>query len=402
MKLTVLSYWGGFIKSRRQIGGVRDAFRSFAEREWDLVLAMEKPPANKAWQGEIAGFGNKIVYVPRAKKNFDWKCIVRTYRLCKAVKCDVFHCHNIHTSPLIGAALAGVPVRIWSKRSMNEGFEKGSRSFLRDKVSISTRLSCLLSTRVLAVSDAVRNELAQLKIPTHNIMTFNNPITSLNFNKMDRQQARAELGFHESDVVVVTVGHSVPVKGWDVLLNAFREMAESVERMKLLFVGSCAAPHEKDHFAQMTRFVSDSGLTHRVNFVGRVEDVTRELRAGDIFIMPSRSEGNSNALIEALCVGLPCISTRVGASEKLVEHGVNGFLVDREDYKEMARYLLMLGADPNLRKKMASMSKIPAWLPSPEEYQNSLLSLYESLANRKGRRGKHQSRSAEIKIQNPS
>jgi len=380
VKLSILRYWGSYLKSYRGVAGMNRFLEVICERGWNFALVMEKPPENKTWMNEINTRGAEFVYLPRPKGNFDWKCVLQTYRWCKRLNCDIFHCDNMHTSPLLGAGLAGVPVRIWSKRSMNHVFEAGRTPSLRDKLAVSTRLSCFLATNVLAISDAVKEELVQLAIPASNIITFNNPMSSLNFSKVDRKKARSRLGFGEDDIVVTAVGHSVPVKGWDVLLKAFGEIAGSIERMKLLFVGSCAAPHEKAHFDELTRLITQMGLTNRVTFTGYVDEVTEELRASDIFVLPSRSEGNSNALIEAVCAGLPCVATRVGTAEKFIKHNVNGFLVDREDHMEMAHRLRMLGTDENLRGQMASMSKPPEWVQSPEEHLKSLLDLYENLA----------------------
>jgi glycosyltransferase involved in cell wall biosynthesis len=55
-----------------------------------------------------------------------------------------------------------------------------------------------------------------------------------------------------------------------------------------------------------------------------------------------------NAVLEAMACSLPCVATRVSGSEDIIQHGVNGFLVEAEDYQEMARALLMLLRDPEL------------------------------------------------------
>ena len=360
-------------------------FKDISEKGWKITIIFEKPAEVEGWVKGINTYGGQIVYLPRPRRNFDLATIRRTFLLCRKLRCDVVHCDNIHTSPLIGAALAGVPVRIWSKRSMNHEFEKRQKPGIRDTIAISTRISCLLSTRILAVSDSVRNELIKLKMPSSKILTFNNSLSVYDFSKVNREDTRLRFGYDKNDVIVVTVGHAAPVKGWDILLDAFSEISDSYPCLKVVLVGSTDIPHEQGYFAELIRRVNACRLNQRVKFMGHIPDVTEALVAGDIFVLPSRSEGNSNALIEALCAGLPCIATRVGAADQMIQDGANGFLVEREDPCEMGRSLLALAADKNLRNFMAVKSRPPKWIPTPEEYNKTLMHLYETLSIRAGK-----------------
>jgi glycosyltransferase involved in cell wall biosynthesis len=69
---------------------------------------------------------------------------------------------------------------------------------------------------------------------------------------------------------------------------------------------------------------------------------------GDVFVLPSVSEGCPNVLMEAMAVGMPCVATRVGAAEELVEDGVSGLLVDWGDAGQLAGALDRLRSDPGL------------------------------------------------------
>ena len=68
-------------------------------------------------------------------------------------------------------------------------------------------------------------------------------------------------------------------------------------------------------------------------------------------VLPSRWEGMPNALLEGMACGLPCVATRVSGSEDIIQHGVNGLLVESEDYQNMAQALLTLLRDPGLAQK---------------------------------------------------
>jgi glycosyltransferase involved in cell wall biosynthesis len=81
------------------------------------------------------------------------------------------------------------------------------------------------------------------------------------------------------------------------------------------------------------------------------------LAASDVFCLPSRSEGFSNALIEAMGSRLPCVATRVGGNAEALTEGVNGFLVESEDADAMADRLLRLLRDPKLRRGMGQAAR---------------------------------------------
>jgi hypothetical protein len=63
---------------------------------------------------------------------------------------DILHCDNTHTSPLIGAWLAGVKIRLWTKHAMEPAFEAGTQPGLRDRLAVSLRVSTSLATKTLA------------------------------------------------------------------------------------------------------------------------------------------------------------------------------------------------------------------------------------------------------------
>lgn len=380
MGVTLIRYWGSYFKSPRAVSNMVNQLKSPIAKGWNTHLICCWSPEDESWLQPLLDMGVKIEYIPRAKGNFDWKCMHRVYNLCRRLQCDIFHCDNIHNSPLIGASLARVPVRLWSKRSMNAAFEEGRRETIRDKMVVSVRLSCLLATKTLAVSKTVRDELIKLRILSSKLMVFNNPMDSTILRYVDRGKARAAYGYTPSEIVILTIGHAVPVKGWDILLRAFSEVANEVPQARLLFVGSIDGNSERPYYEELARLIDRNGLRMKVRFTGHLTDIKEALAASDIFVLPSRSEGFGIALIEGLASGLPCVSTRVGVASEVIRPGVNGFLVERENYSEMAKVLLMLAKDSDLRKRIAEGARTtPLGIPTLEEYGEQLFNLYESL-----------------------
>ena len=96
------------------------------------------------------------------------------------------------------------------------------------------------------------------------------------------------------------------------------------------------------------------GVAQAVHFQGTVANVWEHMLSADMFVMSSRFEGMSNALIEAMCLGLPSISTQVSGAIDLIEHGKNGFLVNVSDVEKISYYMDLLATDSELSKKLGT------------------------------------------------
>jgi glycosyltransferase involved in cell wall biosynthesis len=129
-------------------------------------------------------------------------------------------------------------------------------------------------------------------------------------------------------------------KGIDVLLQAWYLVHKELPAARLIIAG--AGPLQVQ-LADMTKALN---LGESVEFVGLQSDVSAVLHRGSIATLASRWEGMPNAILEAMACGLPCVATRVSGTEDIITHGVNGLLVEPEDYQGMAQALLTLLRDP--------------------------------------------------------
>lgn len=143
--------------------------------------------------------------------------------------------------------------------------------------------------------------------------------------KAEKAALRRALGLAADAKVVLFVGRLETVKGPDVLLQAWQQLPAPLRRQaRLIFVG------EGSKTERLRTFVAQSELAH-VCFAGRQENIADYYQAADLFVLPSRSEGLSNALVEAMACGLPVISSAVGGALDLIEPDVDGCLFPNED-----------------------------------------------------------------------
>ncbi len=355
-----------------------------ATRGWSCHLVLEWLPDDSSWIQGYHNLGVQIHCLARPRTRFDWKCIKDARRLLQRLRPDIILCENIHSSPMIAAAAARVPVRIWIKHAMNSCFEECRQPRFKDRLMITTRLTCSLATRVLAVSGAVRNELVDLGINKVKILVRPNP---RQFSYLPEAQSRAAirtaLGYAGSHVVFVSIGHAVPVKGWDLLVQAFAKVAAVDTRARLLLVGGINRSGETHFAAALMAAVGRKGLDDRVRFTGHTPEIASFLAASDVLVMPSRSEGFSCALIEGLDAGLPCVAARVGIAEDVIRAGHNGLLVERGQEQPLAEALITICRDDDLRRRLALNAFVPGGIPTLPEYAEGLASDFEILVERK-------------------
>ena len=179
----------------------------------------------------------------------------------------------------------------------------------------------------------------------------------------------------EQAQVVVCVSRLSYEKGIDVLLQAWRIVHEQAPQALLVIVGT--GPLQ----SQLERLAAALRIAESVEFAGLQHDVVSQLQRGGLAVLPSRVEGMSNALLEAMACGLPCVSTRVSGSEDIIQHGVNGLLVESEDYWGMAWALLTLLRDPVLARvyRRAARETIERHY-SLEQVMDRYVALYQEVA----------------------
>lgn len=144
---------------------------------------------------------------------------------------------------------------------------------------------------------------------------------------------------HGNPPVVVCIGHLRHEKGIDLLLHAWQTIHRQVPTARLVLAGQ--GPLKQ----QLQDMSAELGIDQTVEFAGMIDDVRSLLGTADVFVLPSRHEGLSNALLEAMASGLPCVATRVSGSEDVIIDGASGLLVPPNDSDALASALITMFAD---------------------------------------------------------
>ncbi len=150
---------------------------------------------------------------------------------------------------------------------------------------------------------------------------------------------------------VGAVANLRPVKGVDVFLEAAAWLAREHPDLTFSVAG------EGDMRGPLEASARERGLTDRFHLPGAVADVPRFLGGLNVAVLPSRSEGMSNALLEYMAAGRPIVATAVGAAPELIEDGVHGLLVPPGDAGRLAAAINRLLWKPRLARRLAEAAR---------------------------------------------
>lgn len=280
----------------------------------------------------------------------DWRAIVSLRRALKAMKANVLHTHNAMSHYYAVAASLGLG--IGSIISTRHGYGVSS---VKARGEQFYKCAMSLTDHGVSVSQSLREHfVAKGIIPAAKAGVVRNGIELSGFVARSDARAvalRAELGLPLDAVTFATVGRLNEVKRQVDLLRALRVRLDAGDNACLLLVGDgpmrATLEQERDRL----------NLGERVRMLGARNDVPALLAAMDVFVLCSRSEGYSLALVEASSAALPIIATDVGGNAEIVAHEVSGLIVPPANGEALAAAMGRLYADAALRTQYGARAR---------------------------------------------
>lgn len=147
---------------------------------------------------------------------------------------------------------------------------------------------------------------------------------------------------------LIAVGRLVPLKNFDILVRAIAEVINQGQNDLLVLIAG-----EGEERMRLEELIRDLGIESYVKLLGLRHDVMGLMQACDLFVMPSRYEGLSLAMIEAMACGLPIIASDVRGLNDYITNEQNGLLFPVGDYKALAERILQLANNRKLRSKLS-------------------------------------------------
>lgn len=243
----------------------------------------------------------------------------------------------------------------------------------------------------VAISKEIEAEISHHGgIPASKIIYIPNSVNTKIFHpvrKSEKDRLKRRLGLSTNITLVTYTGRLVSYKGLPLLLKAWKEIQAKYAKVLLLLVGSAS----NDIFGceqELKDFVNANRLENTIWFVGEVPEVSKFLKASDIFVFPTEREAFGISLIEAMACALPVISTPVGAIKDFLKHKKNGLMVTPGDLDGLCFALERLISDRSLATRLA----VEAWNNVKDSFSDDIVTdkyieLFIKLAYQRG--GKH-------------
>lgn len=292
----------------------------------------------------------------RAFGAHDLRALIQTARLLARVRPAILHTHAAKAGAIGRAAAlllgpAGPPIRIHTFHGhVLTGYFGRRRSAAFVGIE---RILARRTTRLVAVSDEVRDDLIALRVaPAERISVIALGFDLKPFHPSEavraaqRSAVRAELGIGSEETVVCLVARLVAIKRVDRFLRIARLVHERAPDVRFMIVGD-------GELGDALRRSSDAiALGDHLLWTGMRTDMPSIYMASDVVVLTSDNEGTPVSLIEAQAAGKPTVATKVGGVPSVVGHGSTGLTVERDDDAGFAQAIESLVNDPARRLAM--------------------------------------------------
>jgi len=307
-------------------------FRRRIVRDDVHFVALHKPPGQGVWQ---------------------WPALVRLFR---ELRPTIVHTRNIAAlEASVPAWLAGVPVRVHGEHGWDSADPDGTNW----KHRLTRRAYRVSVQHWIALSSHIEGYLREaVGVPASRLTRICNGVDTQRFQPAPggRRAPIAGSPFNDPALWVVgTVGRLQTVKDQ---VNLVRAVAQAVStstdaRARLRLVVAGDGPQR----GEVEAAVDAAGLQDHVWLAGVREDVPSVLHGLDAFALPSRAEGISNTILEAMACRLPIVATRVGGTPDLIDDRVTGMLVPPGDPQALGDALLALMQNPFAAQRLAAAAR---------------------------------------------
>jgi sugar transferase (PEP-CTERM/EpsH1 system associated) len=301
----------------------------------------------------------------------------RMWRLLRTLKPHIVHTRNLPAlDMMVPARLAGVPrfvhsehgldmIEIDGKNAKYNGLRRASRLIIHHYITMSRDLN-----------DWMRREIG---IPAERVVTIYNGVDTARFSPQGDSYALPEGIFAPDTIVIGTIGRLDPVKNHVLLARAAARLLglrpNLRARVRLAIIGD--GP-ERERIETVLR---ETGIRDAAWLPGFRDDTPALYRKFDVFVLPSRREGISNTLLEAMASGRPVVATRIGGNPEIVPDGIVGRLVEPEDVDALAQAILRYVDDLDLARAHGKAGRahvlrsfsLDAMVKSYDEVYRSLL-----------------------------
>lgn len=306
------------------------------------------------------------------------RAAVRVARIIRRERVALVHANEIlDVYAGFAARLAGVPC-VWHARADMSSWPRPLQATL-------PRLVATLSTRAVAVSESVRDEVFLAHgVPAGKVEVIHDagPDPDVFHPGVDGAPIRAELGVAADAYLVVLVSKLVEPKGHEVLVRAVPEVLRSFPTARFAIVGGEEeGEHHRRYAERLYRLPRELNVDHAVTFLGYRDDVADVMAAADVVVhCATHPDPFPGVVLQGMALGKAVIAPDTGGAREQIVHDVSGILVPPAEPLALAEAITELLKDPDRRASLgvAGSARVRSAF-TDESFLARLLSVYRSV-----------------------
>ena len=304
------------------------------------------------WLNDSLTASGIVPVVVPSRGALDWRYLRTVSRLVRRHKVDLIHSHLPDSN--FYACLAGLMTRTSVIATFHGMVGAWYTKTLKNRAKMAVIRS--VAKRVVAVSDFLKREMiTEWSFSEDQLTRIYNGVDFAKFDSATgADSVRTEFHIPAAARLVVSVGNIRKPKGYEYLLRAARRVIDEFGSVYFLVAG-------EGHgvlLEELQALRRQLKLEEHVILAGFREDVATLLKACDLFVLPSVTEGLSIATIEAMGLGKPVVVTDSGGPSEIVESGRTGLLAAPRDAESLAQGILRLLKEPQLATQLGTKAKL--------------------------------------------
>ena len=292
----------------------------------------------------------------------DLASLYRLYKILKREKPFIVHTHTPKAGivGMMAAKMAGVKHRLHTVAGLPLVEATGTKRKILNQVE---RLTYACATKVYPNSKGLEDIILEHKFtkPEKLKVLANGSSNGINTEIFDpevisvkqKEQLRTELGLKPNDLVLVFVGRIVRDKGINELMEAFHNLSQKYDQLKLLMVG----PYEEALDPISTEASKEIETNAAIISVGWQDDVRPYFAVSDILIFPSYREGFPNVVLQAGAMGLASIVSNINGCNEIIEEGINGIIIPVKNAQAIEEAIESMVKYPEKTVQMKSVAR---------------------------------------------
>jgi sugar transferase (PEP-CTERM/EpsH1 system associated) len=330
-------------------GGIQTGLENLLGRldrgKFEHIVCALRPPIDHPMCQGLAHLAQVMcLHATESGSRFQMGAIARGIR---EVKPDIVHSRN-------WGCIEAVPAARWAGSCAivhgEHGFDSDMANGEPRRRAWFRRAAFEMADRVLSVSYHARDlHSKNTGFKADRVTVIHNGVNDRIYfpDAAARARVRAELGLADNEFLIGSVANLAPVKDHMTTLRALDGLNQTVKNWRCLIIGD--GPER----SRMEAFLNEHPeWKSRVSLPGITRRVPELLRAMDVMVLSSVTEGICNSLLEAMASGVPVVATRTGGNPEIVVDGQSGFLFPVGDVKQLTENLILLQSREDLRLEL--------------------------------------------------